>query len=216
MHISDGILSAPVLAAGFIGTAALAYVTMRNMDMDDVPKISVITAVFFIASLIHVPIGPSSIHLILNGLVGVVLGWRAFPAILLGIILQTILFGHGGVTVIGVNTLMLGGGALIAYIVWQQRHHFSFKNKDVLFGGLAGGAATISSGIILAIALLTTGEEFAVTAGLALGAHVPVMILEAIVTGFCVAFMLKTKPDLLAGQKPLKRTTPQATATPDP
>ncbi len=216
MHISDGILSAPVLAAGFVGTAALAYVTMRNMDMDEVPKISVITAVFFIASLIHVPVGPSSVHLILNGLVGVVLGWRAFPAIMLGIILQTILFGHGGVTVIGVNTLMLGGGALIAYLVWQQRHRFSFKNKDVLFGGLAGGAATISSGIILAIALLTTGEEFIVTAKLALGAHVPVMILEAIVTGFCVAFMLKTKPDLLAGQKPLKRTVPQTTATADP
>ena len=73
MHISDGVLSAPVLTAGFAGTAVLAAVTMRKMEMEEVPKISVITSVFFISSLIHVPLGPTSVHLILNGLVGVVL-----------------------------------------------------------------------------------------------------------------------------------------------
>src|SRR3569832_673704 len=99
MHISDGILSGPVLADGFAGTAMVAGLTLRKMDMEEIPKVSVITAVFFVASLIHVPVGPSSVHLILNGLDGVVLGWRAFPAIMLGIILQAILFGHGGVSV---------------------------------------------------------------------------------------------------------------------
>jgi cobalt/nickel transport system permease protein len=39
-----------------------------------------------VASLIHVPIGPSNAHLILNGLVGLLLGWGAFPAILVALI----------------------------------------------------------------------------------------------------------------------------------
>ncbi|NOY62937.1 MAG: cobalt transporter CbiM [Gammaproteobacteria bacterium] len=207
MHISDGILSAPVLAAGFAGTAILAAATLRKMDMDEIPKISVITSVFFIASLIHIPVGPSSVHLILNGLVGIVLGWRAFPAIMLGIILQTLLFGHGGLTVIGVNSVMLGGGGLLAYMVWQLRHRFTLPKKEVVFGALAGATGIISSGIILALALITTGDEFMATAAFALVAHVPVMIVEAIVVGACAGYLAKVKPEVLAGYI---RPTPRA------
>ncbi len=201
MHISEGILAGPVLAAGFAGTAVVAALTMRNMDMEEVPKISVITAVFFVASLIHVPVGVSSVHLILSGLVGVVLGKRAFPAVMLGVILQAILFGHGGVSVIGVNSLMLGGGALAAYAVWQLRHHFSIAKREVIFGGLAGGTALLFSGLVLSLTLLTKGEAFFVTAGAALAAHVPVIIIEAVVVGACAGFLMRVKPAVLAGNK---------------
>jgi len=201
MHISEGILSTPVWVAGYVGTAVLAGITMRKLDMEEVPKISVITSVFFIASLIKVPLGPASIHLILNGLVGVVLGWRAFAAIMLGIILQAIIFGHGGITVIGINSLMLGGGGLIAYMVWQQRHRFSFKKREFVFGALAGAVGTISSGIVLATALITTGEAFNAIAATVLAAHIPIMIIEAAVVGASAEFLHKTKPDILAGRK---------------
>jgi cobalt/nickel transport system permease protein len=207
MHIADGILTGPVLIAGFAGTAVLAAVTMRHMDLEEIPKISVITAVFFIASLIKFPLGPSSVHLILNGLAGVVLGWRAFPAIMLGIILQTLLFGHGGVTVIGVNAVMLGGGALLAYLVWQQRSRFDMPRREVVFGALAGATGIISSGIILALALLSTGAAFVVTAGYILAAHVPIMIVEAIVVGACAGFLARVKPEVLAG--PVARHRPR-------
>lgn len=199
MHISDGILSGPVLAAGFVGTAIVASLTLRKMDIEEIPKVSVITAVFFVASLIHVPIGFSSVHLILNGLVGVVLGWRAFPAVLLGIILQAILFGHGGVSVIGVNTLMMGGGALAAYGLWQLRHFVSMKRKEVIFGALAGGGAVLVSGLILSLALVTTGEQFHVMAGAVLLAHIPIIVVEAFVVGAAAGFLAKVRPQILAG-----------------
>jgi len=210
MHISDGILSGPVLMTGFGGAAALAAITMRQMDMEEIPKISVITSVFFVSSLIHVPVGPSSVHLILNGLVGIVLGMRAFPAILLGIILQAILFGHGGVSVIGVNSVMMGAGGLLAYGVWQLRHLFKFDHKEVIFGGLAGGTGVLVSGLILALALLTTGKEFAATAGAVLVAHVPIIIIETIVVGACAGFLTRVKPYLLAGnnRNPLVNRSP--------
>lgn len=201
MHISEGILNAPVWMAGYAGAVVLAAATMRNMDMEEVPKIAVITSVFFVASLIKVPIGPSSVHLILNGLVAVVLGWRAFPAIMLGIILQAIIFGHGGVTVIGVNAIMLGGGALVAYMVWQIRHHFSFAKREFVFGALAGAVATISSGIVLSLALLTTGEAFFGVAAMVMLAHIPIMLIEAAVTGACAEFLHRVKPEILAGRK---------------
>lgn len=202
MHISEGILSLPVLAGGFAGTAILAAVTLRKMDMEEIPKISVVTAAFFVASLIHVPIGITSIHLILNGLVGITLGLRSFPAIMLALVLQALLFGHGGVTVIGVNSIMLGGGGLVAYLIWQIRHRFSAGPKrEPIFGGIAAALSVAFSGIILALALVTTGEEFRATAGYALLAHVPVMIIEAIVVGACAGFLMKVKPDILAGYR---------------
>ncbi|MCC7203411.1 MAG: cobalt transporter CbiM [Nitrospirae bacterium] len=200
MHIADGILSAPVLAGGFGGTAVLAAVTMRKMNLEEIPKISVMSAVFFVVNLIHVPIGPTSVHLIMNGLVGVILGPRAFAAIMLGVLLQAFLFGFGGVTVIGVNCIMLGGGALIAYFVWQLRHRFPHGSRlEVIFGALAGATGVFVSGLILALALYTSGEAYWATAGYALAAHVPVMIIEAIVVGACVTFLKKTRPDILWG-----------------
>lgn len=205
MHISDGVLSGPVLIAGFAGAAALGAITMRRMDMEEIPKISVITSVFFVSSLIHVPLGPSSVHLILNGLVGIVLGIRAFPAILLGIILQAILFGHGGVSVIGVNSVMMGAGGLLAFAVWQLRHLFPVKNKEVVFGALAGGTGVLVSGLILSLALLTTGQQFMIVAGAVLTAHIPIIIIETIVVGACAGFLARVKPEVLAGNR---RATP--------
>ncbi len=200
MHIADGIVSGPVLATGFGVTALLAAATMRNIETDEIPKISVATAVFFVANFIHVPLGVVSIHLILNGLVGVLLGKRAFAAILLGVILQSF-FGFGGLSVIGVNAVMLGGGALCAYGIWQLRHRFSMRNKEVIFGALAGASGIFFSGCILALALVTTGEAFIESAKLVLGWHVVLMVLEGVVTGACVGFLAKAKPDLLAGRK---------------
>jgi len=200
MHIADGIVSGPVIATGFGVTALLAAATMRKVDLEEIPKISVVTAVFFVANFIHIPLVVASIHLILNGLAGVILGKRAFMAIMLGVVLQAF-FGFGGVSVIGVNSVMLGGGALLAYGVWQCRHFVSIPNKEVVFGSLAGAMAIFFSGCILALSLVTTGEAFMTAAKLVLGYHVILMLLEGAVTGACVGFLLKTKPDLLSGQR---------------
>jgi len=201
MHISEGVLSPTVWISGYAATAVIAGLTMRNLDMEEIPKISVITSVFFVASLIKIPIGPTSIHLILNGLAGIVLGRRAFAAIMVGIILQAIIFGHGGITTIGVNTLMMGTGALVAYLVWLQRQRFSFNKRELVFGAIAGAIGTITSGVILALALVTTGEEFRGMAVTVLSAHIPIMIIEAAVVGASAEFLNKTRPDILAGAR---------------
>ncbi|MCF8037428.1 MAG: energy-coupling factor ABC transporter permease, partial [Desulfobacteraceae bacterium] len=67
MHISEGILSLPVLAAGVGFAAAGTGIGLKKLDPDRIPKTGILAAAFFVASLIHVPIGPSSVHLILNG-----------------------------------------------------------------------------------------------------------------------------------------------------
>jgi cobalt/nickel transport system permease protein len=196
MHISDGVLSPAVLGIGFGTTALLAVATLRKVDMEEIPKIAVITAVFFVANLIHIPLGAASVHLILNGLVGVILGWRAFPAIMLAVVLHAML-GHGGVSVIGVNSTMLGGGALLAAGIWQLRRWVKFPSSEIVFGTLAGAAGIFFSGCVLSLALLTTGEEFLGTAKLVLGYHAVLMLVEGAVAGACVSFLLRVRPEIL-------------------
>ena len=86
MHISEGVLSAPVLLSGAALTAAGTAIGLKNLDYDHIAQVGILSATFFVASLIHVPIGPSSVHLLINGIVGLLLGWAAFPAILVGLL----------------------------------------------------------------------------------------------------------------------------------
>jgi cobalt/nickel transport system permease protein len=114
VHISDGILSAPWLVGGYVVALALAAVGARKVADEEIPPIALLASAFFVASLIHVPVGPTSVHLLLNGLLGVVLGTRACLAIPVGLCLQAALIGHGGFSTLGVNTCVLATPALIA------------------------------------------------------------------------------------------------------
>ena len=150
MHISDGVLSAPVVVSGWAVTLAFAGMTLRKMGGDEIPKTAVLTSVFFVASLIHIPLGPASVHLILNGLVGVVLGMNAYLSILLGLTLQALLFQHGGIVVIGVNAVIMGLPAIAAFWVYRFGSLFIGPTGKGICGFAAGASCTALSGILLA------------------------------------------------------------------
>jgi cobalt/nickel transport system permease protein len=119
MHISEGVLSAPVLGAGAALTAVGMAVGLKKLDYDRLPQTAILAAGFFVASLVHVPIGPVSAHLVLNGLLGIILGWAAFPAIFVGLVLQAVLFQFGGLTSLGVNTFSMAFSAMVSYWVFR-------------------------------------------------------------------------------------------------
>jgi len=117
MHISEGVLSGNVLIAGCVLTAAGTAVGLKKLDYERMPQVALLSAAFFVASLIHVPIGPGNVHLVLNGLLGVFLGWVAFPAVLIATLLQAILFQFGGLTSLGVNTVNMALPAVILSLI---------------------------------------------------------------------------------------------------
>lgn len=199
MHISDGVLSNPVCIGGYVAALGIAGASLRKIDTKDIPQISVVTAVFFVASLINVPLGPTSVHLILNGLVGVILGSSAFISIFLGLILQALLFQHGGLTTVGCNAIMMGIPALICSAIFRLSDKYDNKKIKIFFGAVAGGVGTILAGLVLALLLATSGKDFFGVAKLAVAAHVLVMIVEAVITAFAVSFLLKVKPEIILG-----------------
>jgi len=204
MHLSEGVLSGPVLAAGAAVALAGTAAGLKKLELDRVAQTGMLAAAFFVASLIHVPIGPSSVHLILNGVVGLLLGWAAFPAILTALLLQAMLFQFGGLTVLGVNTVIMAGPAVICYYVCGP---LVLKSPPVAATAafVAGAGSVLLAGVLVAVSLVFTGENFLEVAGLVVAAHLPIMVIEGIVTVFCVAFLKKVKPELLPGDKAGKK-----------
>lgn len=175
--------------------AVIAW-SARKTKAEDYPKIAVVTSAFFVASLVHVPIGPTSVHLLIPGLVGILLGNSAFISIALGLVLQSLLFQFGGITALGANSIMMGIPALFAGWVFRLLKGRSFW-RYVLAGAVSGGAGVIMAVLFLALLLLTGGEDFWGVAKLAMYAHLPVIVIEIAISAFTVSFLYKVKPELL-------------------
>ncbi len=114
VHLSDGVLHWPWLALGFAGAAVLLAWSARRMADEEIPRVGLLTAAFFVASLVHLRVGPTSVHLLLNGLAGVILGGRAVLAIAVGLFLQYVMLQHGGLSALGVNIVVISLPALLA------------------------------------------------------------------------------------------------------
>lgn len=195
MHISEGVLSPPVLLVGGALSLAGLLLGLKNLKNEELPKIAVLSSTFFVASLIHVPLGPASAHLILNGLVGILLGWRAFPAIFLGLILQALLFQFGGITTLGVNTFAMAFPAVISYYIFRL---FKKAPNFLWFGAFLGGSQAIVLGtIFISIALLETEKSFFSIVTVLLTAHLPIALIEGIITSLIVGYLNKIKPEVL-------------------
>ncbi len=196
MHISDGVLPISVAVGGYASSAVLAAWSAHRTASEDLPKVAVVTAAFFVASLIHIPFGPTSVHLIIPGLAGALLGPSAFLAVGLGLLLQSILFQFGGLTALGANALMMGVPALLCGTFFQRLKGRT-RTRQSIIGGLAGALGTALAAIILALLLAAGGEDFFGVAKLALAAHVPVIIIEGVVSAFTIGFLARVKPELL-------------------
>lgn len=199
MHVSEGVIAAPVLIAGAAGAVAGCAIGLRKMDIENTPKVAVMSSAFFVASLIHLPVGPTSIHLVLSGLVGLLLGWMAFPAILVALLLQAILFQFGGITTLGINTLVMAVPALVCYLLYARLVRRRHDTMAAVAGFLAGATGILLGGLIVALFLISTGEQFIVAAKLFVIAHFPVMTVEGILTAFIVIFVRRIKPEVLGG-----------------
>jgi cobalt/nickel transport system permease protein len=196
MHISEGVLSGPVLAAGAGIALAGTAVGLKKLDLDRVPQAGMLAAAFFVASLIHVPAGPASVHLILNGIVGLLLGWAAFPAILTALLLQAMMFQYGGITTLGVNTVIMALPAVICYFLFRPFIHKSHRwAMAAAFG--CGAISVLLGTVLVAASLMFTQESFLEVAGLVATAHLPVMVIEGMITAFCVVFLKRVKPEML-------------------
>jgi len=198
MHIADGIISVPILVVSSLLAIGGVSIGLKQLEPSKIPLAAMLAAVFFLSGLIHLPIGFGSVHLVMNGLCGILLGWIAFPIMLVVLILQAILFGFGGITTLGLNTLIMALPAIPLYYLlgkdlWQL-------NKKAIFlrGCLAGILGIFLGSFLMSSAFyLTDQKTFQEISGLILLTHFPIMLIESIITGTILAFLYRVEPQWL-------------------
>lgn len=197
MHIADGILPVSLVAGGLVGGAAVVATSLRWLAPANVPRVGLLTAAFFVASSIHVPVGPVPVHLLLHGLVGIVLGPLSSIAIVVALALQALLLFEGGISVIGFNLLTMTCGAMLARTLFDLLGGPTHPTRAAAAGFLGGAVAVCSSALLVVVGLWLAGEEWLRLRHLVLFAHLPIALIEGCVVGSAAAFIVKVKPDLL-------------------
>ena len=174
MHISEGVLSPAILAGGYVLTISGTAVGLRTSDYARLTTAAVLAAVFFVGSLVHIPLGPGSVHLILNGLLGLFLGWAVFPALLVALLLQAVLFRYGGLAVLGVNTFVMAFPALLCHYLFRAWLRGAKASR--LVGAFCCGALSVAgAALCAALALGLADEGFLTSARILFLAHLPVI-----------------------------------------
>ncbi len=201
MHVPDGLLSTGVWVGGGVVAAAGVGLSLRRFDAARAPALAVVTSLFFVVSSIHVPVGVTSVHLILNGLAGILLGRLALPCILVALFYQRLLFVHGGFQTLGVNTVIQAGGAWAAYVLFRFLGGNTARRAS--FAGFVAGAAAVLVSIGLFIATMYTGgAELRDVGFLIVLPHAVLAGVEGLVTASAVVFIYRVKPDLLHRVEP--------------
>lgn len=196
MHIPDGVLPGGVLIVSGALAAGAVAVGLKKTDTESIPRVGVLSAVFFVASLMRVPLPTSSVHLLLPGLMGLLLGWRVFPALAVALLLQAVQFGHGGILSLGANVLVMGVPGVVCYYAFGGG---GSGGRRFARGFAAGAVGIVLSCVMYGLVLLTAGKEFAGVTATVVVAHVPVMVIEGFVTGWALAFISEVHPELLTG-----------------
>lgn len=222
MHIPDGYLGPST--CGFlylimlpIWTAA-SRIVKKTLDSRQVPLLAIGAAFSFVIMMFNVPIpGGTTGHAVGGVLVAILLGpWAACIAITVALVIQSLLFGDGGITAIGANCFNMAFVLPFAgYYIYKA---ISYKapidsRRRVVAAGIAGYIAlNISAGITgfmfgIQPMLYKTANGAALYCPYGLNVALPAMLgehlllfgwVEAIVTALVIKYLQKHAPELLA------------------
>lgn len=198
MHLSEGVLHSSTLLVG----AAVAIVGMaiglKQLKSDRLSLTALFASAFFVASTIHIPVGIGSVHLILNGVAGIFLGWAVFPAFLIALALQALLFSFGGFSVLGVNLCIMALPALVMHYLSRPLLRELTRNRLISAGILAGVLGVGGSALIASLVLaMDGGKQYADLIGLLIVSHLPVFVVDSLISVGVLFTLAKMMPETL-------------------
>jgi cobalt/nickel transport system permease protein len=210
LHIADGVLPPWLWASGLVLAlviAGLASFARRHERADRLALLAALSAVMLAA--MSIPLGPLG-HLSLAPVVGILLGSGAgfLAALLVNAILA--LLGHGGLTVVGLNALVLGASTSAARPVYLFVRRWCTPSSA---GAIAAAISNTLSIAALCVVLLLAarGDHPLAMENAPAGAVRNVgrfalysspfwalgLVAEAIVASSVLAFLARVRPELL-------------------
>jgi cobalt/nickel transport system permease protein len=226
MHISEGILTGPSFWATTVAGAAVMAWGVREMKRfskeqpERKPLLGMAGAFIFLVSLIPIPayMGTCS-HPCGTPLAGILLGPGIGAALSgLSLLLQALLFAHGGFATLGANILSLGlGGAAGGWLIFKLGRKAGLPLLVAAgLAGLLGDLLTyLISGSLLGghLAFFAPQPQYSFTGYLAiiiaayLPVQLPIALGEMVVTGIAVRAIGRQRPEVLEALRVVARTT---------
>lgn len=195
MHISDGVLTLETTVVISVISIIALVKAIRELKNEDISLTAVASAMFFIASFIHIPFGVTQIHLILLGVIGILISWNSFVAIFVALLLQALLLGYGGISSLGVNLFIMAMPAVIIYYLYNFQIVKKLNDKVKFF--LVGFLGTFFATLFLTLILYFSKEEYNYASFSIFSVNIITMIIEGIVSMFLLLFIKKVYPKIL-------------------
>lgn len=198
MHIPDGFLDTKTIVITNVisfGLLAAAFRKVnRHFSPERIPLMGVLAAFAFVAQLLAFPvIGGTSAHITGAVLLAVIVGpYTSLVLIATILLMQSLIFQHGGILTIGANLLNLGViGSLGGYVIYAIRRNF-------FTAGMAAFITVLLGGILAGFELAWSGRMDLRTALIGMSAAQLIAgAMEAFVTVSILGVIRKVRPDLL-------------------
>ncbi len=228
MHISNGIINGPVAAVfAALALSALTFCVLRGRrDLDDrlAPMAGLVAAFIFAVQMLNFPIftGAVSGHLLGGALAALLVGpWVGALCVAVVLVVQSLIFGDGGVAMLGLNiTNMAIIGTAAAYLLIALLLRVLPRTVRGLavtaFIAALVSVMAAAQGFILQYWLGGTtdvGSSLGGLAGTMAGTHLLIGIGEGLITATTVVTVAKVRPDLVYALRGLR---PVAVAAPVP
>ena len=204
MHIPDAFI--PIEQALAYWVIALIFIALslrwarRSMVEEKVPLVAVLAAGIFAIQALNIPIpwGTSG-HMVGAALAAIVLGspFAGVFVLTLVLLVQGIIFGDGGITVMGANIIDMGVvGGFVGYYGYTAVMGIA-KNPYVA-AFIAGWASLFISATLVAGQLAIAGT-FPLDIGLAFmaGYHAVIGLIEGGITAVALYLIASARPDIL-------------------
>ena len=204
LHIPDNFLSLfiAILFWGITASAVGMAISKTNKSLGEkqIPLMGVMAAFIFAAQMLNFPVaGGTSGHFLGGALAAIVLGpWAAILVMTAVIAVQGLLFQDGGLVVMGANIFNMG--VLTAVISFGLYRSVIGKSKGLRLAvaGIGAWLSTIAAALVTSLQLWLSGtSQLQIVLLPMLGVHVLIGIGEAIITVAALAFLERTRPDLL-------------------
>lgn len=206
MHIPDGFVDGPVVAATCLASATGVGIAMaragRSLPPSRVPLMGLSAAFIFAAQMINFPVASgTSGHLMGTVLAAVLLGPAAAIIVMASVLtLQALMFADGGISALGANVLNMGIiGALVGYaIYWPISRMLGGLRGRIAGAAFAAWCSTVIASIACAAEIALSGKVAWHNAFPAMaGVHMLIGIGEGLITAMALLAVAQTRPELL-------------------
>ena len=227
LHLPDGILPIWLWLLGYVILSLLllriSLTVKKSLLEKKIPLIGMLSALMIISMSIELPIG---YHINLAALSGILLGPAFSLLSMLTVSIFLSLLGHGGITTIAVNTLILATEASLAWVLFKGFRRINIKQNIKTF--IAVFMALVVSTVISVTVFYVGTNEFDVLHThseehveaeaneheidfrkfllLISGIGVIGWTIEACISSFIVGYILKVKPELLSVEEESNET----------